>query len=187
MARAKLGAAFSRMRGKVGNLVVREVNGRPVVSQFPDRSAKPPTEAQQAHREAFRRATFYGKGVMGDPDAQAFYEPFADRRGMTVYAVSVGDFLNAPVVGEIDASAYTGATGDAIRVVATDDVEVTEVVVALFDGDTELESGPATLEEWRWVYEAQTDVASGTDVTISARAFDRPGNDGELSVDVTTP
>ena len=92
------------------------------------------------------------------------------------------------MVDAIDADAYTGTTGDPIVVRAHDDVEVAEVFVTLLDGDgAELESGPATLDAWRWRYEAQTDVPSGTDVTISARAFDRPGNEAELSVDVTTP
>jgi hypothetical protein len=33
----------------------------------------------------------------------------------------------------------------------------------------------------------QTDVPSGTEVTITARALDRPGNTGELVETVTTP
>ena len=99
----------------------------------------------------------------------------------------VEDFLRPPVVDEIDTSAYTGATGDPIVIRAHDDVEVTGVTVTLFDGDTELESGPAAPDEWRWRYEAQTDVPAGTEVTASAVAMDRPGNTGELSATVTTP
>jgi hypothetical protein len=33
----------------------------------------------------------------------------------------------------------------------------------------------------------QTDVPSGTEVTVSVVAMDRPGNTGELAATVTTP
>lgn len=187
MAHVKLNPILEAFRGMVGDLVFREVRGSTVLSRKPDRSAKPPTEAQEAQRERFREASFYGKAVLADPDARAFYEALAEKRKKPVFSIAIADFLNAPTVKGIDADAYTGATGDPIVVRAHDDVEVTAVAVTLYDGETELESGPATLDEWRWVYEAQTDVASGTDVTISAQATDRPGNEGELSVDVTTP
>ena len=102
--------------------------------------------------------------------------------------MAVGDFLNAPDVDEIDASAYTGAVGDPIVVRAHDDVEVTGVVVTLTDATgTVLESGLAAPDEWRWRYDAQTAVASGTTVTVTAEASDRPGNTGDASVTVTTP
>ena len=40
-------------------------------------------------------------------------------------------------------------------------------------------SQEAPADAWRWRYEAQTDVPSGTDVTVTAT--DRPGNTGALS------
>ena len=187
MANMNLNPLIESLSGRFGNVVFRRVNGETVMCRRPDRSATPPTEAQEAQRERFREASFYGKSVMADPTARDFYETVAEARKQPLFSVIVEDFLVAPTVKGIDAGAYTGATGDPIVVRAHDDVEVTAVTVTLYDGETELESGPATLDEWRWVYEAQTDVASGTDVTISARAVDRPGNEGELSVDVTTP
>ena len=188
MARVKLNPIIDQVRGKVGDLVFRSYNGETVLSRQPDLSGVAATAPQLAQRARFRDAAFYGRMVMANPDDRAFYEAIAARRGQPVFSVTVEDFLKPPVVDEIDAGAYAGATGDPIVVRAHDDVEVTGVVVTLADdGGTELESGPAVLDEWRWRYEAQTDVPAGTAVTITARAADRPGGIGEESVEVTTP
>ena len=187
MARVKLNPIIEQVRGKVGDLVFRSYNGETVLSRQPDLSGVAATAPQLAQRARFRDAAFYGRMVMANPADRAFYEAIAARRAQPVFSVTVEDFLKPPVVDGIDAGAYTGASGDPIVVRAHDDVEVTGVTVTLFDGDTELESGPATVDEWRWRYEAQTDVPSGTVVTVTAVATDRPGNTGAESVEVTTP
>jgi hypothetical protein len=43
----------------------------------------------------------------------------------------VSDFLNAPAVDEIDLPAYTGKTGESIRLQASADMEVRGVTVAI--------------------------------------------------------
>lgn len=180
MAHVKVSPLIERISGRVGDLVFRTYGRKVVLSQMPEASSRPPSPAQVAQRERFRRATFYGRRVLADPDARAFYEGLAVRREKPLLSVAVADFLNAPEVDVIDASAYTGAVGDPIVIHAHDDVEVTEVHVTLRDADgLELEAGAATFDAWRWVYAAQTDVPSGTVVTITARAFDRPGHAGE--------
>jgi hypothetical protein len=188
MALVKLNPIIARLSGKVGEFVFRTYGTKVVLSRRPSGPAGPPSEAQLAQRERFRAATSYGKAALADPDARAFYEALAAKRHKPILSITIADFLNVPVVDEIDAGAYTGATGDSILVRAHDDVEVAEVLVSLTDSvGVELESGPAVLDEWRWRYEAQTDVPSGMDVTIMVRAFDRPGNIGEASVEVMIP
>lgn len=187
MAKVKLNPIVDQVHGALGELVFRYVDGRTVIS----RRAEPtgdPTPAQQDQRARFRDAAFYGRTVMADPDDRAFYEAIATQRKQPVFSVIVGDFLNPPVVDAIDADAYTGTPGDPVVVRAHDDVEVTGVTVMLADDTgTVLESGPATLDEWRWRYEAQTEVTAGTVVTITAVATDRPANTGALSEEVTVP
>jgi len=188
MARVKLNPIIDQLRGKVGDLVFREVSGNTVLSRTPDLSGVEPTPGQEAQRARFRDAAFYGRVVLADPPARAFYEGVAEGRGKPLFSVIVGDYLNTPEVGAVDTAGYAGAVGDPVLVQASDDVEVTEVVVTIADDSgTELESGPAVVDGGRWRYEAQTAVASGTEVTITARALDRPGNAGELAATVTTP
>lgn len=188
MARVKLNPIIDRVQGAFGDIVFRAYGRDTVISRRPGPSGLPPTPGQEAQRVRFRDASFYGRVVMEDPLARAFYEAIAKRRNQPVFSVIVGDFLNAPVVDEIDVSAYAGAIGDPVVVRAHDDVEVVGVQVTLTDAaGTELETGPATADEWRWRYVAQTAVASGTTVTVTAVATDRPGNTGSESVEVTTP
>lgn len=188
MARVKLNPLIDRLSGKVGNLVFRTYGNKTVLSHIPSAPSGPPSAAQLVQRNRFRAAAAYGKNALADPDARGVYEALAARREKPVLSVAIADFLNAPEVDEVDASAYTGATEDAIIIHAHDDVEVTEVHVTLTDaGGAELEAGSAALGEGRWRYEAQTDVPSGTEVTITVQAFDRPGNVGEASVEVTVP
>jgi hypothetical protein len=188
MAKVKLNPIIDQVHGTFGDLVFRRVEGQTVIARRPDTSGVTPTPGQEAQRARFRDAAFYGRVVMQDPDALAFYEAVAARRRKPVFAVIVGDFLNAPVVDAIDADAYTGTTGDPLVIRAHDDVEVTGVTVVIADADGNvLESGPAAPDEWRWRYVAQTDVPAGTEVDITATATDRPGNTGSLSVKVMVP
>lgn len=188
MARVKLNPIIDQVRGKIGDLVFRSYGGETILSRLPDLSGVVPTAGQEAQRFRFRDAAFYGRVVLEDLPARTFYEEVAARRKQPLFSVIVGDYLNPPTVDALDVAAYTGATGDPILISAHDDVEVVQVVVTLTDGGgAELETGPAVPDEGRWRYEAQTDVPSGTDVTITARATGRPGNAGEEAVEVTTP
>lgn len=188
MARVKLNPIIDQLSGKVGDLVFRTYGGDTIVARTPDLSGVEPTPGQVAQRARFRDAAFYGRVVLADPPARAFYETVAANRDQPLFSLIVGDYLNAPEVDAIDTAAYTGAVGDPITVRAHDDVEVTEVGVTIVDDSgAELESGAAVADGGRWRYDAQTAVASGTEVTITARALDRPGNAGELAATVTTP
>ena len=133
-----------QVRGKIGDLVFRSYGGDTVLSRLPDLSGVVPTAGQEAQRVRFRDAAFYGRVVLEDPPARAFYEEIAARRKQPLFSVIVGDYLNSPVVDAIDAAAYAGATGDPILVRAHDDVAVMQVMVTLTDdAGAELETGPA--------------------------------------------
>src|SRR6056297_2358681 len=123
MARVKLNPIIDQLRGKVGDLVFREVSGNTVLSRTPDLSGVEPTPGQEAQRARFRDAAFYGRVVLADPPARAFYEGVAEGRGKPLFSVIVGDYLNTPEVGAVDTAGYTGAVGDPVLVQASDDVE----------------------------------------------------------------
>ena len=182
MAKVKLNPILEQIRGQVGDLVFRRYGDEVVISRKPDLSDVEPTEAQLAAQARFREAALYGKMVMADPETKALYAEAADAQGKPVFSLTVADFFNAPSVDEIDVSGYTGAVDDEILIRATDDFDVTSVLVTIADTDgTEIESGAATAPDadgGHWVYTATADVATGTTVRIGVVATDRPGGVG---------
>jgi len=182
MAKVKLNPILEQVSGKVGDLVFKRYGDKVIITQKADRSGVEPSEAQLAHQARFRQAALYGKMVMADPETKALYEEAAAAKGKPVFSLTVADFFHAPSVDEIDLSGYTGAAGDEIVILASDDFDVASVQVSLTDGDgNALESGAAVetpADSGRWVYTATTDVPTGTTVRIAVTAEDRPGGIG---------
>lgn len=179
MAKVKLNPVLESIRGKVGDLVFRRYNDEMVVSKMPDRSGVVPTPGQVAQQDQFRLAVLYGKAVLADEDLRIIYDDVAARKGEPMFALTVGDFLNAPAIHEIDMSSFSGAIGDVINIRATDDIEVQGVSVAIRDQEGEvLEEGPAvwTPASATWQYTATTALAQGQSVSIDVSATDRPGH-----------
>lgn len=179
MARVKLNPTLESIQGKVGDLVFKRFEGEEIVCRIPDRTGIVPTANQLAQMEKFRLATVYGKSVLADAAARAVYEDAAAKKGLPVFSVTVADFLNAPLVDEINLAAYAGKIGDKISVRASDDVEVSGVSVAIrAQGGAVLEEGPAviTAGTGTWTYTATTDLAQGQAVSIEVSATDRPGH-----------
>jgi len=77
----------------------------------------------------------------------------------------------------VDLSGFRGNAGDIIRVVATDDFEVKEVLVVLRCLSGELiEQGAAVLDKGTWTYRVQTQMSAGETVILEAIAVDYPGH-----------
>lgn len=179
MAKVKLNPTLEAIHGHVGDMVFKRFEGQEIVGKMPDRTGIVPTENQVAQQDKFRLAALYGKAVMADPATKKIYVDASGRLGVPAFALTVGDFLNAPVVDEIDLSAYAGKIGDKIAVRASDDVEVQEVSVAIRDqGGVVLEQGAAvfTANTGAWTYTATTALAQGQAVSIEVSATDRPGH-----------
>ncbi len=180
MAQLKLHAVVESLRGGIGDLVFKSVNGRAYVARKSGKTPKPPTTAQQQQRDEFTLATAYGKAVLADPQAHADYKSVAAAKGIPTYSFAVGDYMNAPKVHEIDLSQYNRQTGDKIYVRATDELEVTAVEVTIRNGQV-VESGAAVKSGdalGRWVYTATANVDPGATLTVEATATGRPGNKG---------
>ena len=182
MAQATLNPVLLRLRGKVGDLIFKNVNGKTVVACKAAMPAYPETEPQRATRHNFRNGILYGKMVMADPVAHSVYAEAAKRRGEPIYSVMIGDFMNAPVVDQIDLSRYNGQVGSEIAVRASDDFGVTEVEVRILaSSGEEIEKGFAiesVPNSGLWVYAATVGVPTGSPVHVEATAKDRPGHTG---------
>lgn len=101
-----------------------------------------------------------------------------------MFALTIAYFLHAPAVDEIDLSSYTGKAGEAIRIRASDDFEVTGIEVSITDSNgAVLERGPAARVDGMpaWSYPTTTDLPAGQQVSIEVTATDRPGHKGTKS------
>ncbi len=179
MAKVKLNPVLEAIQGKVGDLVFKQFHHEEIVCRMPDRTGIEPTANQVAQQDRFRLAVLYGNAVMMDPEAKEIYADVADRRAQSVFAVTVGDFLNPPAVDEIDLASYSGKTGEKIRIRASDDVEVRGVTVVIRDqGGAVIEQGAATLTMGTatWSYTTTTNLTQGQAVSIEVSATDRPGH-----------
>ncbi len=189
MARVKLNPILEQVRGQIGDLVFKRYGDEVIISRKPDLTGVEPTEAQLAQRERFRQAAIYGKMVMADPETKTLYQEAAKAKGQPVFSLTVADFFNAPSVDEVDLSGYTGAPGDEIVIIASDDFDVLGVRVVLSDaGGGAIEEGDAVetpADSGRWVYAATATAATGTTVRVGVTAMDRPGGVGEDEAEVT--
>jgi hypothetical protein len=170
-------ALFDGASGRIGGLVFRQVNGKTRVGWRPRPSSRPPSDAQLAQREYFRRAAAYGNAVKNDPARHAVYAAFAAEKNITVYATAVRDWLKPPEITAIDLDHYRGQAGDLIRVNATDDTAVAEVTVQFraCDGSL-LEQGAAVRAGPCWEYRATSTIPGSRAIMVEVTAADHARN-----------
>jgi hypothetical protein len=186
MAELNLNGGINDIRGRFQGWVYKRVNGKPVLAPMPRRSLKAPSEGQVLQRDAFANAAAYGRSVLGNPALRPLYDAVANERRKPVFAVAIGDFFTSPQVRIINVSGYHGHIGDKILVLATDDVNVMSVHVALKDANgTLIEQGAAIKTGEDWYYTASTVVVLGRAIKIDVTATDRPGNTGFRSLNHT--
>ena len=179
MAKVKLAPAVEAIHGHVGSMLFKTWQNEEITGRMPDRTGYVPTANQVAQQDKFRLAALYGRTAMADSATKQIYTDASETRGVPVFALMVADFLNAPVVDNIDLSRYTGKTGDTLKVRASDDFEVSGVHVAIRATDgTVIEQGAAVKDTSTllWTYTATTNLSQGQAVSIEVSATDRPGN-----------
>lgn len=185
MAKINDNLLVNRARGNVGKQFVYKKRGKNThIAKMPVINKNlVPTARQVEVRELFGQASLYAKGAMSSPDLKKEYEKKA-KSGQTAFSVAARDYLKAPVVRSINTENYNGTAGSVITVVASDDFRVAAVKVSIFDNAGALiEEGNATLnpiDRNKWTYTTVLANASLAGCTVSAAAFDIPGNIGTL-------
>jgi hypothetical protein len=182
MAKISIHQFLHDIRGKVDGLVVRKIRGQYFLGRKPKPRGKyKPTSSQARHQNRFKLASEYAKGVQRNAELRAFYAPFANKFELRIRAVAMSDFFEVPTVNAIDLAEYRGRAGDTLRIRATDKFGVIRLAVELRDAaGARLEGGDAVADEKFWRYTAQTSLAGHQAITIEVKAYDRPGNIGEL-------
>jgi len=116
VAKVKSNILLDGVSGKEGeSLVFRQVRGVTIVAKAPDVSRRTVSPAAKKHLNKFQRAKDYARQQMRDPKVKAAYH------------VAIGDYMNSPKMELIDVSSYHGRMSDIIRVLTTDDFQVTRV------------------------------------------------------------
>ncbi|KAA2239726.1 hypothetical protein F0L74_26400 [Chitinophaga agrisoli] len=171
------------MRGASGafgdELVFRQRAGETVIAKPSILGPDSPTEKQVAVRTRFRAAAAYAKAILADPAMKAAYQA-KTRRGASPYNTAIQDYFQPPEIRFIDNTAYSGAIGTAIKVIATDDFRVNAVTVAIHNAaGAVLEEGPAIADPAggdTWTYVATIENAAPAGGKVVVQAKDLPGN-----------
>ena len=178
MADVIVNPVLKKIHGKIGGLVFKKYGDETIIAQAPGPRTTPPTPKQKAQQERFKLAAVYGHTALADPATGALYRARAKAKGQPVFSVAVADFFRLPAVEEINLSTYTGKTGEAIKIRASDDFQVAGVGVRILDAaGATLEQGAATVTgDGAWTYTATTNLPDGQQVVIEVTATDRPGH-----------
>lgn len=183
MAKVRGNLVLDGITGMIGGqLVLRNTKHGKVLALRPSRSARPASPAQLDQQRRFAQAVAYASAAADHPA----YEKLAAKRGVTPRNVATADFLHPPEIREIDLSRYHGHAGDRIEVLATDDVLVERVGIAIVGPDNLLiEHGDMSLVRGcrsTFVYEVTRD-AGVWHVRVIVDAADLAGQIARAAVD----
>ena len=114
--------------GRIGLVVFRGVRSNLIAANRPPITRSGPGTADQAVvKNRFKRAARFATAALADKILGPMY---AARVGGNLYTprlVAMSDYLNAPVIENIDVSKYKGVIGNIIAIQADDDFKVTRV------------------------------------------------------------
>ena len=178
MGKTPVNTALGTVSGRIDDWVYRRTLRGVVVARRP-RPGPPvePTAAELEVQNRWKAAAKYARTVMQSPAKKESYVAQAKEEKLSVWSLAMRDYLTPPAVDQIDLAAYHGQTGQVIKVLASDDVAVTEVKVVLRRLDNlEVEQGLAVLTAGEWLYTATTTVPPDTGLFVEATAQDRACN-----------
>ena len=180
MGKLKLSPGFAGMRGKVGNMVHRQVGNLQIAGALPDFSTRVLSDKQVASNNRFKESGVAWKGL---PSAvKNTYKARAKELNSSPCGLHKKNYCQPPSVESIDLSGYTGQAGQSIAVRATDLVEVARIDVTIREaGGNVVESGAATPGiggSMDWVYLSKTQVPIPAGLTVEAVAANWTGRTG---------
>jgi ribosomal protein L24 len=134
MAVLQLNALIKGFNGSIGNLVLRQIGNKTIVSGKPKFKQKE-SEQQRENRFKFKCATAYAKAAMLDPEKKAAYARIAKKLDLpNAYTAAITDYMRKGKIQEIDTLQYKGKQGDVIRIKTyKKDFPISQVKVAVYD------------------------------------------------------
>ncbi|MBT1703056.1 hypothetical protein [Chryseosolibacter indicus] len=155
--------------GAVGNLVLRQVGGKTILSKAPARPGKQ-SELQKENRQKFKMASIYAKTILKDPKKKAYYQQKARKLKLpNAYTAAITDYMRKGEIRDIDTRKFKGKTGDVVAIkVHKQDFTVSEVRVKILNaaGDL-LASGVAKRKDTgQFSYKLTTNIGDVDKVRI---------------------
>jgi hypothetical protein len=165
--------------GKVGNLILRVVGGRSIMSAYPDYSKRKWSPLQKQNRKLFRQASIYAKKAVKDPVKLKIYQSKV-RWGQHAENMAISDYLLHPEIRDIDVSKYKGQAGNTIKVSAYDKYKIASVIVMILNAvGFEIERGMAMEYPYsgsgEWIYKAKESNPDWQGGSVVVRVTDSPG------------
>ena len=176
--------------GRIGDVVLRWVAGKSVMSKRPDCSKVVKSAAQLANQAKFGKASKYSKAVKNDPQLSEDYrEKKKKTKYKDVYHAAMSDFMTKPKVQKVELTTYRGQPGNMIRISAWDKFRVETVSVMILNKMGQLiEKGPAVARTFsgnrEWDYIATVENVDYKSCRILVRVKDLPGNTIEAEADI---
>ena len=174
MAKVRKNIFVQGLSGSLGKqLVLKQGRNGTIVSKYPEFDENRTfTEAQVNRQNKFREAVAYAKNAKG----LEIYIEKAKLSNRLPYHVAISDFSNPPEIREVDVSAWNGQAGQVIRIMAVDDVLVTQVHVSIMDdAGTVYEEGAAVQDDDVWWHYVTTTMAKHS-AHVIVKVRDLPGN-----------
>jgi hypothetical protein len=174
--------------GRIGDVVLRWVGGRSVMSKRPDCSKVVKSPAQLANQDRFRKAVKYGKAANKDPENHEFYRK-RKKIHQSAYNAAVSDYLLKPKVESVDVGGYAGVQGNKISIRAWDKYKVESVIVMIINKMGQvIEKGPAVARPFsggrEWDYKATVVNIGYMGGRVEVRVMDKPGNVVQADIDI---
>jgi len=176
--------------GRIGDVVLRWVAGKSVMSKRPDCSKVIKSPAQLENQKSFARAVKYSKGVKNDPQRSENYsEKKKKTKYKSVYHAAMSDCLTKPKVKKVELAGYRGHQGNVISILAWDKFRVETISVVILNKMGQLiEKGSAVATPFtanrEWDYIATVENVDYKSCRILVQVKDRPGNLVEAEVDI---
>ena len=126
---------LGRMRGRVGDLVVRRYRDKYVVAARPY-TEKPRSARQKAQSQRFADAMAYARNATRDPPTKELYDQAVKDLDRASNTVAVSDYLRPPVIDQVDLGDYSGQKGTRLTVRVENVVAARQVAVFILDGAT---------------------------------------------------
>ncbi|MBT1703239.1 hypothetical protein [Chryseosolibacter indicus] len=134
MATIRLNPMVKEMRGKLGGIMFRKVNGTTILSVKPS-TPKKQSEQQKANRDKFKEATVYAKFITKDPQKKAYYQQKAKKLKVSnAYTAAITEYMRKGEIKEITVKKTNNKPGKTIGIkVSKKDFNVNKVRVTMVD------------------------------------------------------
>ena len=172
MAKVKKNIIMHGLSGSLGrDHYVRTMrDGRTIISVKPDFSNRQFSEAQIKHQSRMKAAAAYARAASKE---NPIYAEKAQGTAKNAYNIALADWMNPPVIQSMDLYRNT------IRVKASDDVQVTRVMITVLDPQGQpVDQGDATLELGIWWNYQPTHQGR-----VQVNAWDMAGNEVQREFD----